>query len=1299
MTVITTTLRSGPPRLAAAVPALHLLGNGRYCVWLTEAGMGRSSWQGSALSRWSADRIEDADGWRFWLRDLDLGRTWPLLQPSSSRPPAHGTVFAEPGLFGWLQRDHGIEARLEVCVAPAHDAELRCITLTNRTDRTRRIDVTGCLELVLNVAEADAAHPAFSKLFVQTLQEPGRELLVATRRPRGADEQHPCVAHAVIGEGAWECETDRGRFLGRGRAWSRPAALATDRPLAGTVGNVHDPVFATRRSAMLAPGEQRRFTFVLAAGATREQALATVVHFAGDATQGATHGASPGAAIDAALSEAPANARSVLERQGIGLDDAEAFSHLAGALLYGDPRLRAADDTLRHAGDDAQVRALLGIPVRAPLVVVRGDEPGAEAAWERMRCAIGFWRAHGIAAELAGVGGSFRARADEPGVRVAAALDEAERRALEAGARIVVREATRPLLRNLFPDGPAPAHESTPARVSGFRTRRGRRREREALLLDNGYGGFSADGREYVIHLDALRHGAHRCPPLPWVNVIANETFGTLVSESGAGFTWSGNSREHRLTPWSNDPQLDPHGEALYLVDDASGAAWSPLPGPLPHPASYEARHGLGYSRFLLEAEDLEHETLVTVARDAPVKIVRVRLTNRGEGLKRLSLICYTRLVLGPEQACASRVVTERDAHTGALLARNAGAGAWHQATAFSQVLAADGAAIAVTTDRAAFMGRHGQAARPEALRGAATFDGATGPMHDPCFAWHVTFELPPGESVDTVFLLGEARDGVELHSLLARFSQRAAVEHAAAESRAAWDTLVSGVRVETPAPELDLMINAWLPYQTLSCRIWGRSAFYQSGGAFGFRDQLQDALSLLPLAPALARQQIVLNAGHQFVEGDVLHWWHPPFSQGMRTRFADDLLWLPHLAATYVHATGDFDVLDEQAAFLRARKLAPGEDEAYLEPTISDESASVYEHAARAIDRSLAVGAHGLPLFGCGDWNDGMNRVGREGRGESVWMGWFLYSVLDAWADIAEGRDEAARATTWRAHRDQLQRALEDEAWDGDWYRRGWYDNGALLGSKDSDECQIDALAQAWSVLSGAAPRARATRALASVEARLVSTPDGLIRLLTPAFEHTAQDPGYIKGYVAGVRENGGQYTHAALWVVRAFAELGRRDLAAPLLGMLSPVSHARDLAAARRYKVEPYVIAADVYGVAPHVGRGGWTWYTGSSGWMYRVALESVLGVRLESGNKLAVKPCIPDEWAGFTMAWRLPDSSGTSVVIAVKNPNHCSEAVVEATYDGGAVRITRGEARVPLLRDGAEHRLEIRLGPSPD
>jgi cyclic beta-1,2-glucan synthetase len=1288
----------------------HLLGNGRYSVWLTEAGMGRSSWQGEALTRWAGDRVEDADGWRFWLRDLDLGRAWTV---TPSRAPARGAFSSEPGLLAWTRREHGIESRLEVCVAAGRDAELRTLTLRNHTDRPRLLDVTGCVELVLHDPAADASHPAFSKLFVQTAWDGARGALTASRRPRSPEERHAVVAHALVGEGVLEWETDRAQFLGRGRSTARPAALATRRPLTGSVGNVLDPVFALRRRVTFAPGESRRWTFVLAAGETHAAALATL-----DALAGAD-------AIEAAGEEARQAARQRLERSGLTLEDADVAASLAGALLYGNPGLRAPEDVLRSAGDDAAARAALGLDRATNLVVVRFDEPGAGESWERLRRALGHWRQHGIDAALVAVGGTPEYREAEPGVIVAGVLDPSARRALEAGAAIVAREATHALLHS-----PAPADAADDAAAAGRGgttenpggdqrpsarplKRRGPRRERETLAFDNGYGGFAPGGREYVVHVDPLRRGnhgsgpgsGHRLPPLPWVNVIANPRFGTLVSETGAGFTWSGNSREHRLTPWSNDPLLDPHGEALFVEDLASGAAWSPTPGPLPHPAAYEVRHGLGHTTFRLEAESLEHETRVAVDAEAPVKHVRVRITNRDEVGRELSLTAFASLVLGSSARAARRVVTEHDARSGALLARNPAAGDWHDAVAFARVVTPPGATVTWTTDRAAFVGSGGELARARALGAPGVFDGATGATHDACFAWRVSFALAPGETRDVAFVLGEGADIVEARELLARFATPQAVEASAVVACERWDELVSRVRIETPTPELDLMVNGWLPYQTLSCRLWGRSAFYQSGGAFGFRDQLQDALGLLMLAPELAREQILLNARHQFVEGDVLHWWHPApdpsgrnVGRGMRTRFADDLLWLPYLTATYIHATGDEDVLDAMESFVLARALAAGEDEAYLSPERTATSATLYEHAARAIERSLRVGVHGLPLFGCGDWNDGMNRVGREGRGESVWMGWFLASLLEDWAAFAEARGERDRAARWRAHRAALAAALEREAWDGEWYRRGWYDDGAPLGSRTSDECRIDALAQAWSVLTGLAPPARAQQAMRSLEDHLISEPDRLIRLLAPPFQDTPHDPGYIKGYVAGVRENGGQYTHAALWVVRAFAELGRRDLAARLLTMLSPVAHAKAAEPARRYKAEPYVVAADVYGVAPHVGRGGWTWYTGSSGWMYRVALESVLGVTLERGRVLVVRPCIPDEWPGYTLTWRPPGREGMLVEIVVRNPHACSAAVVSATLDGVELSVRDGNVRAPLPRDGqGTHRIEVELGPA--
>jgi cyclic beta-1,2-glucan synthetase len=768
--------RRGPaaPRLRGACPATHLLGNGRYSVWLTEAGMGRSSWRGEALTRWTGDRVEDADGWRFWLRDLDLGRTWPV---TPTRAPARGSFSSEPGMLAWTRRDHGIEAGLEVCVVAGHDAELRTITVRNHTDRPRQLDVTGCVELVLHDPAADASHPAFSKLFVQTAWDAARGALTGSRRPRSPEERHAVVAHALVGEGALEWETDRAHFLGRGRSGSRPAALVSRRPLTGSVGNVLDPVFALRRRVSLAPGEACRWTFVLAAGETHAAALSTL-----DALASTD-------AIDAAREEARLAAHQRLERAGLTLEDADVAETLAGALLYGNPGLRATDDVLRSADDDAAVRATLELGRATNVVVVRFDEPGAAETWEWLRRALGHWRHHGIDAALVAAGGTPERHEPETGVVVAGALDPAARRALEAGAAIVARAASHALLRSQEPadvaddrsdGGTEESHASTRPSTRPL-LRRGPRREREPLAFANGYGGFAPGGREYVVHVDPLRRGSHgdgpgsghRLPPLPWVNVIANPRFGTLVSETGAGFTWSGNSREHRLTPWFNDPQLDPHGEALFVEDLASGAAWSPTPGPLPHPAAYEVRHGLGQSTFRLDAESLELETRVAVDAGAPVKHVRMRITNRDAVRRELSLVSLASLVMGASARDGRRVVTEHDAGAGALLARNPAAGDWRDAVAFARVVTPPGATVTWTTDRRAFVGAGGELARPRALGAPGVFDGATGPMHDACFAWRVTFALAPGESRDVSFVMGEGADGVEARDVLGASPRR----------------------------------------------------------------------------------------------------------------------------------------------------------------------------------------------------------------------------------------------------------------------------------------------------------------------------------------------------------------------------------------------------------------------------------------------------------------------------------------------------------------------------------------------
>ena len=729
----------------------------------------------------------------------------------------------------------------------------------------------------------------------------------------------------------------------------------------------------------------------------------------------------------------------------------------------------------------------------------------------------------------------------------------------------------------------------------------------ELLQFENSYGGFNADGSEYVIRLPKQADGSVKRPPLPWSNVLANaHNSGCIVTESGAMHTFAQNSREHRLTPWHNDPVIDPHGEAFYIRDEDAGLYWSPTTGPVTGAGDYEVRHGQGYTTFHHVSSDLAQKTTVFVPLDTSCRIVNIELRNLSDQPRRLSLFNINRLVLGVNpKDTAAHLETRWDEAAHALTAQNPNAGAFAQGTAYVALLSPV-EAVHHSANRASTIGQGRSPARPLSVECAAVLDGRTGTGYD-CAALQAQLSIEPSDKRSVVFVLGETNAADGLHDLLHTLRQPGAVDAALERVKTFWKDFTRKAKVHTGKPEVDILVNQWLPYQNLVCRIWARTAYYQSGGAFGFRDQLQDALNLIRHDANLTRQQILLNAANQFVEGDVLHWWHPfpdGTSRGIRTRFSDDLLWMPYATAKYIQHTGENTILDEQARFLSGALLDEGEDERFMIPSDSGTQGDLYDHCCRALDRSLKVGKHGLPLMGTGDWNDGMNRVGREGIGESVWVGMFLYAILGDFIPLCEARRDLTRAEKYRAHRAKLFEALNTEGWDGDWYRRAWYDNGAVLGSKTSDECQIDTLAQAWAVLTSTATGERVEQVLSAMDARLIDKDVGIIRLLTPAFDKTPHDPGYIKGYVAGVRENGGQYTHAALWSVMAYAQAGQKDNALDLLSMISPIRHTATQQGAERYMTEPYVIAADVYGVEPHNGRGGWTWYTGSAGWMMTAA-----------------------------------------------------------------------------------------------
>ncbi len=1281
-----------------AMPRTQLLSNGRYAVMLTAAGSGYSRWRDVAITRWREDVTCDPWGTYVFLRDVDSGECWSAgYQPRGREADRYEVAFSEDRAE-IVRRDGTIDTTLRVIVSPEDDAEVRRVSLTNFGPKSRVIELTSYAEVVLAPPAADVAHPAFSNLSVETECVPELDTLLATRRPRSRGEARIWLAHVAVVDGETvgdlQWETDRARFLGRGRGIQTPAAVVDGQPLSNTVGPVLDPIVSLRRRVRCPSGGTVHVAFSTLVAASRGEAVSLAEKYRDSAT------------FDRAATLAWTQAQVQLHHLGIGPDEAHLFQSLASRVLYSDRTLRAPADLLaRHTGGPEALWAH-GISGDLPIVLVQIDEPEDVEIVRQLLRAHEYWRMKRLAVDLVilnehapsyvqdlqslletcvRTSQSAGPQGDEPHGHVylvrADRITAPQRESFLAVARAVLSSRRGTLAEQMTraqrPDAAPAAPPRWPASTKPAPEAAIPPPELERF---NGHGGFAEDGREYVVVL-----GPGRRTPAPWINVIANPTFGFQVSESGSGYTWSINSRENQLTAWSNDPVSDPSGETIYVRDEETGDLWGPTPLPIRSRASpYVIRHGQGYTRFEHAAHGVSLELLQLVPLDDPIKISRLTLTNASGRARRLSVTAYVEWILGASRSAAAPfVVTEIDEQTGAMLARNTWRREFGARVAFADLA---GTQTAWTADRTEFLGRDGTADRPAALRRRERLSGRVGAGLDPCGALQAPIELPAGGRAEIVFLLGEAASAEQARALIVRYRTRdvATVLRAVGEH---WDEVLGTVQVKTPDRSMDIVLNRWLLYQTVACRLWARSAFYQAGGAYGFRDQLQDVMALAVAAPELARQHVLRAAARQFVEGDVQHWWHPPTGRGVRTRISDDRLWLPYVVAQYVEVTGDGAVLDEIVPFLEGPKLVAGQAESYFEPRISDEQGTLFEHCARALDHSLTAGAHGLPLMGTGDWNDGMNEVGAEGKGESVWLGWFLHTVLADWAELADARGEGQRAEPWRRYRSALKASLEREAWDGDWYRRAYFDDGTPLGSAANDACRIDSIAQSWSVISGVADPARRARAMAAVDDYLVRRADGLVLLFTPPFDDTPLEPGYIKGYVPGVRENGGQYTHAAIWSAIAFAALGDGDKAAELFAMSNPIDRAGTDAGVQRYKVEPYVVAADVYAETPHVGRGGWTWYTGSAGWMYRAGLESMLGFRLR-GAHLLLDPCIPRAWPGFDMVFRY---RSTRYDIGVENPRGVSRGVSAVEVDGVALV---GERRIVLADDGKTHRVRVVL-----
>ncbi|XJN88341.1 GH36-type glycosyl hydrolase domain-containing protein [Mesorhizobium terrae] len=1283
---------------AWALRATNLMSNGRYSVMVTATGSGYSRWGDFSVTRWQPDPTEDRMGSYIFLRDADTGDWWSATVEPKRVPGEVAQAQFSDDKASFIKTVHSLRSEVECIVISEGNGEGRRVTLYNDGATDRHIEVTSFAELVLGTDASDNAHPAFSKMFVETEIAPNRNAIFAARRKRDAGEPDIAAAHFVTDPSGLardgEAETDRRAFIGRGRTIADAAAFDPDAKLGGHAGFTLDPVAALRRRVRVPANKKISLTFWTVVGANRtelDEAIARLDHAESFARQAML-----------AWTRSQVQTRHL----GLSLTDAANVQKLARYLIYPDPFLRLPSDAVASGLGKQSSLWPTSISGDFPIFAVRiGDVADLEIVAEALRFQE-YMRARGMTADLVIVNEqassyvqdlqqaidalceNSRLRGNEFGPRqhIFAVrrdlMDETTYKTLLAVARVVLHtrngmifdqieraEAAAIQARDVLNPGRAAQIAETPAPRKPEKDGRDIAADGTDLNYWNGYGGFDGDGRHYVVRLTG-----RRSTPQPWINVIANEAFGFHTSAEGAAFTWSRNSRDYQLTPWSNDPVANRPGEGIYIHDLDSGESYSPTAALLRDPAMvYETWHGQGFSTFRTKRGALSMDLTHVVDPTDPVRVTRLRIQNSGTEPARLRIYAYAEWVLGSHRSkTAATILSQRDEATGALLAQNPYGLDFGDRVAF---LASDREPQSFTADRQEFLGRHGTSASPQSVTAGAALSGRIEAGDDPCAALARDVDIPAGGDVTLLWLMGDAGSAGEA-SALVKTHRAKDFDKRLADNEVAWRGFLDTIQVETPDKALDAMVNHWLPYQALACRIRARTAFYQASGAFGFRDQLQDTLALLAHDPSLAREQILNAAGRQFPEGDVQHWWLPRTGAGVRTTISDDVVWLAHAVSRYITVTGDKSILKEALPFIEGKPLAEGEHDSFFEPQVSKTIVPLYEHCARALDLAIQrTGADGLPLMLGGDWNDGMNRVGVGGKGESVWLGWFLLKTLTDFSAVAKAQGDAKHAKAWEAHAANLKRALENKAWDGEWYRRGSFDDGSPLGSRGSDECKIDSIAQSWSVLSGEGDPARSHTAMDQAIKHLVDEELKIVKLFTPPFSKTTKDPGYIKSYPPGVRENGGQYTHASTWFVIALAEMGRTDEAYRCFSMLNPVNHALDADAAEHYRVEPYVVAADIYAGEGKGGRGGWTWYTGSAGWLYRAAVEGILGIE-RRGKRVEINPKLPSDWPGYSARLKIDGTEHAVRVVRAKGAKTISLEVDGAKVKGNAFDLKDGK-----------------------
>lgn len=1304
-------------------PEVLILSNGSYSTMVTQTGSGYSKKDDMTVYRWKGDSTTDSSGMFFYIKNLNSNDYWSATYEPCKEVSEDSSIEFTVDKARFERKDGNIETKYEVALSPEDDIEIRKIILKNTGEKGRTIEITSYLEVTLQSFEGDAVHPSFSNLFISTEYDEETNSLIGNRRPRAKGAKVPYIIHTIAGdentEGAITYETSRINFIGRNRDLKSPKAMDNDSPLQNTTGIVLDPIMSIRARLRLEGGEEKEIYYLTAVGDSKEQVLSLVNKYKSTKK------------LEKEISAANYSNQLELKYMGIKSAQANIYQSLASYILFLHSGRKNREEYIKNINMNQENLWAYGISGDLPIVMLLVKDENDMSLVRQVVNMHYYWKTKGLKVDLV-IYNEEEISYEEPLQKNIADIirNSKERDNLNKAAGIFIHNKSTMGediknfivgIAKLYIDSSNGSlieqindlKENTPKSYirhkelykeknkldvnvieedvtnyrdlntisksknylnesEDFKTNKNEKYNFDERNLDffNGYGGFNKKDNSYVIRLKNYEN-----TPAPWINVISNEDFGFHISEVGAAYTWCGNSRENKITPWSNDWVVDPLGEALYIRDDKTGAYFSVTPKPIRDGGEYFIEHSFGYSTFKHTAYNISGELKAFCPKGEKLKLYKVTVENLSNHDKELTLFYYAQLVLGVYNYGSAKNIST-DVQGDYIWGQNPYSKYFGKLKAYLSMQGGENQSF--TGDRKEFIGIGEDLSMPLALS-KENLSNSAGAIFDPCLASAIKVKLKSGEKKEIVVMLGEEESLDLIQEKIDKYKNIKEVDNALDNVKDYWSNFLGNIQVKTPDPSMDYLLNGWLMYQTLSCRYLSRTAFYQSGGAYGFRDQLQDSMSIGILNPKITRDQILRSASRQYVEGDVQHWWHPVVNSGIRTRFSDDLLWLPYVTIEYIKTTGDYNILYEKAPYLEDEPLRDGEDERYTIVNQSTKEGTIYEHCLRAIDRGLNFGAHNIPLMGSGDWNDGMSTVGNEGKGESVWLGWFLYKILDGFKDICEHMKDNDKKQQYIAFQDFIRENQEKNAWDGGWYRRAYFDDGTPLGSIQNDECKIDSLAQSWSIISGAGKRERVEEAMEAVDRYLVSKDKGLIMLLAPPFDKSNLEPGYIKGYVAGVRENGGQYTHAAVWVILALTKLGLGDKACKYYNMINPINHSNTELQARNYKVEPYVMAADVYIKEPHGGRGGWSWYTGASGWMYKVGLEDILGVRKVEGKGYKIKPCIPDTWNEYEVS--IKDEEG-QYHITIKRGNEKGITIDGKTLNEDLIPKLKGNHKITVV-----------------